>query len=283
MDKKWNLGFFILIGASLLYALITFLVFVTRGKSRILVRRKIALGTLVVSLSVMIGTGSIAFGQSSSATPTVSATRTPTPLCYTQAPPTITPTRTATVTLIPTCYTQAPPTVTPIVTQPPISTCYTPTPTASPTPTVPVITATPTVTPTVTPMCYTPIPPTPTRTVTPAITRTATRTRTIATRTAKLTATRTATTTTTPTTTAIQSVVRTAIAAPFAFDGNGTFYWEAESLGTYINSWNITLLEINGVNLTNKWVSASSLPAKIDGKYYINYQSTSLYGHFEAK
>jgi hypothetical protein len=42
------------------------------------------------------------------------------------------------------------------------------------------------------------------------------------------------------------------------------------------------VLNINGVNLTNKYISASGLPAKIDGKYYIYYKGSYAWSHFEA-
>jgi type V secretory pathway adhesin AidA len=55
------------------------------------------------------------------------------------------------------------------------------------------------------------------------------------------------------------------ISAPFTQDGAGTFYWQASNLGAYINSWNLSNLTVNGVNLTNLYVAAASLPAKING------------------
>jgi hypothetical protein len=73
------------------------------------------------------------------------------------------------------------------------------------------------------------------------------------------------------------------ISAPFTQDGAGTFYWQASNLGSYINSWNLTNLTVNGVNFTNLYVAASALPAKINGYWYISYTSTVAYGHFEAK
>ena len=75
----------------------------------------------------------------------------------------------------------------------------------------------------------------------------------------------------------------TAISAPFAKDGVGSFCWQASSLGTYVNSWNLVSLTINGVNYTNIWAAAGSLPAKINGFYYVSYSSTVAWGHFEAK
>jgi hypothetical protein len=54
-------------------------------------------------------------------------------------------------------------------------------------------------------------------------------------------------------------------------------------LGSYINSWNLTSLTVNGMNLTNVYVTSGSLPAKIGGFWYVTYVSTVAWGHFEAK
>jgi beta-xylosidase len=79
------------------------------------------------------------------------------------------------------------------------------------------------------------------------------------------------------------SPVTTIITAPFTQDGAGTFCWQSSNLGAYINSWNLTTLTVNGVNETNLYVAAGSLPAKINGYWYVGYTSSVSYGHFEAK
>jgi|GEM_PF-2816592 len=79
------------------------------------------------------------------------------------------------------------------------------------------------------------------------------------------------------------SPVTSTITVPFTFDGAGAFCWQASSLGAYINSWNTNSVAVNGVNFTNIWVSASSLPAKINGFYYVSYNSNVGWGHFEAR
>jgi mannan endo-1,4-beta-mannosidase len=129
---------------------------------------------------------------------------------------------------------------------------------------------------------------TPTRTSTVGITNTPTRTFTPPAVT--LTPTRTLTTgpINTPTITQTQptgacSPVTSTITAPFTYDGAGTFCWQSSNLGSYINSWNLTSLKVNGVNETNLYVAAGSLPAKINGFWYVSYNSTVSYGHFEAK
>ena len=138
---------------------------------------------------------------------------------------------------------------------------------------------------------FTPLPPTasptpsrtPTRTITPGgptftPTRTPTRTNT------PLPVTATRTPTVTPTGGAgTCSPVTATITAPFSKDGVGTFCWQTSSIPTDINSWNLTSLTVNGVNLTNLYVATSALPAKINGFWYISYNSTVAWGHFESK
>jgi pectate disaccharide-lyase len=72
----------------------------------------------------------------------------------------------------------------------------------------------------------------------------------------------------------------TAISVPFSKDGAGTFCYQASSLCSYINSWNLTTLEVNGTAYTNIWVSGSSI-APLNGAYTIRYVSAVAWGHFE--
>ena len=191
----------------------------------------------------------------------------------------------------PTCSgTPIAPTNTPVITN---------TPTRTLTPSATSVTVTPTRTPTC--ACVTPNTPTrtPTISATPAIsstpTVTSTRTRTP---TAGLTATRTATPTNTSVVTATRTLtptitptigvgacspVTSTITSPFTFDGAGTFCWQASTLGTYINSWNTTSVSVNGTSYNNVYASVASLPAKINGFWYISYNSAVAWGHFEAK
>jgi hypothetical protein len=77
--------------------------------------------------------------------------------------------------------------------------------------------------------------------------------------------------------------VTATITAPFTQDGAGAFCWQSSNLGAYINSWNLVSLTVNGVNATNLYVAVGSLPAKINGYWYVSYNSTVSWGHFEAK
>ena len=155
-------------------------------------------------------------------------------------------------------------TSTPTITMTPLPVTNTPTRTITPT----VITSTPTRTPTAGPITNTPtqtVGASPTRTLTAVVSSTLTRTLT-------------------PTPgTGTCAPVTSIITAPFTFDGAGTFCWQASTLATYINSWNLTSLKVNGVSFTNLYATTSSLPAKINGFWYISYSSTVAWGHFEAK
>ncbi|MGC1377731.1 MAG: cellulose binding domain-containing protein [Anaerolineales bacterium] len=195
--------------------------------------------------------------------PTYTVTRTPaitnTPTRTWTPVITNTPTRTPTITSTRTITLTPTRTLTPVITNTPTRTL------------TPGITYTPTRTPTVT--ATRTITPTSTRTLTPAITFTPTRTPTIG---------LTYTPTITPTG-GVCSPVTSTIAAPFTQDGVGTSCWQSTNLGTYINSWNVTSLTVNGVNETNLYVAAASLPAKIGGYWYVSYNSTVSFGHFETK
>jgi len=186
--------------------------------------------------------------------------------------PTSTVTKTSTITLTPTIIFTPTRTLTPAT--------LTPTTGASPTRT---FTVGPTFTRTLTPV-FTLTPtrtfttgPTATKTLTPVISLTPspgaspTRTFTVA-----------PTITQTQTTSACSPVTST-ITAPFTYDGAGTFCWQSSNLGTYVNSWNTTSVSINGTSFTNVYVAAGSYPAKVNGYWYVSYNSALSYGHFETK
>ena len=154
------------------------------------------------------------------------------------------------------------------------------TPTKTNTPTGPTATFPPTGTMTRTATrTNTPVGPTPTftRTPTPTLGASPTKTNTPTGPTATFTR------TPTPGSGGTCSPVTSTITAPFTFDGAGTFCWQSTNLGMYINSWNNVSVTLNGVNVTNVYVAAGSYPAKIGGFWYVSYNSTVAWGHFEAK
>jgi PKD repeat protein len=73
------------------------------------------------------------------------------------------------------------------------------------------------------------------------------------------------------------------VSAPFTKDGAGTSCWQVNNISSHINSWNLTTLTVNGVDFTNQWVPVGSLPPKINGYWYIYYNSAVSFGHFEAR
>ena len=71
-----------------------------------------------------------------------------------------------------------------------------------------------------------------------------------------------------------------AVSVPFAKDGAGDFCFQTTSLCTYINSWNLTTLEVNGTAYTNLYVASQAI-APLNGTYTIHYNSSVAWGHFE--
>ena len=74
---------------------------------------------------------------------------------------------------------------------------------------------------------------------------------------------------------------RTDISPPFAIDGVGEFCWQATSLGSFVLSWNLDVLRINGKDYKNVWTNG--FPPKINGKYFVYYKSSVDVGHFETR
>ncbi len=73
------------------------------------------------------------------------------------------------------------------------------------------------------------------------------------------------------------------ISAPFTYDGSGDRYWMISNVPSFINSWNLESLTINGVDFTNQWVGSGGLPAKINGYYYIHYDGNFGWSHLEIR
>jgi cellulose 1,4-beta-cellobiosidase len=71
------------------------------------------------------------------------------------------------------------------------------------------------------------------------------------------------------------------VSAPYVKDGAGDICVQVASLCTYINSWNLTTLEINGTSYLNQYVFTNTI-APLNGTYTIHYVSTVAWGHFES-
>lgn len=67
---------------------------------------------------------------------------------------------------------------------------------------------------------------------------------------------------------------------PFAKDGAGEFCYVISGNISYVNSWNTSMVQINGVDYTNKW--SNSMPARVNGNYYVRYAGQYAWSHFEA-
>ena len=72
----------------------------------------------------------------------------------------------------------------------------------------------------------------------------------------------------------------TTISLSYTQNGEGEYCWFTTDDISYVNSWNTATVEINGVDFTNTW--SNSMPAKIDGGYYIYYDGPYAWSHFEA-
>lgn len=67
---------------------------------------------------------------------------------------------------------------------------------------------------------------------------------------------------------------------PFSQNGAGEYCWFTADGINYVNSWNMAVVEINGVDYTNTW--SNSMPATVDGGYYIYYQGNYGWSHLEV-
>jgi endoglucanase len=72
----------------------------------------------------------------------------------------------------------------------------------------------------------------------------------------------------------------TSISIPFSQDGTGDYCWVTTTEIAYVNSWNLDMLLINGVDYTNTW--SNNLPPAENGEWIIEYSSSVGWGHFEA-
>lgn len=66
---------------------------------------------------------------------------------------------------------------------------------------------------------------------------------------------------------------------PFSRDGVDDTCYFFYTLGGNINSWNAGVVNLNGQNITNTYVPASSYPAPVDGGYYLYYRGDVPWSH----
>ncbi len=70
-------------------------------------------------------------------------------------------------------------------------------------------------------------------------------------------------------------------ALPLVINGKGESCYVTSGNITHINSWNMQLVEINGVAYTNTW--SNKMPARINGNYYIHYVGKYRWSHLRVK
>lgn len=71
-----------------------------------------------------------------------------------------------------------------------------------------------------------------------------------------------------------------AVSLPLVINGVGDFCRVTSGTISNVNSWNTARIEINGVAYTNRW--SSSMPARINGNYYIRYVGQYAWSHLEV-
>lgn len=71
------------------------------------------------------------------------------------------------------------------------------------------------------------------------------------------------------------------VGSPYTREGVGDFCFQTASLCSYINSWNMTTVEVNGTVYTNLYVTSSSI-APLNGMYVIHYVGPYAWSHFES-
>lgn len=70
------------------------------------------------------------------------------------------------------------------------------------------------------------------------------------------------------------------VSVPITHNGSGEYCYVTSGTMSYINSWNMEIVQINGVDYTNTW--SSTLPDPIDGQWYIYLKGNFDWSHFEA-
>jgi serine protease len=75
----------------------------------------------------------------------------------------------------------------------------------------------------------------------------------------------------------------TPVTIPYAADGavNTCVFFSAPS--SHVNSWNMSSVELNGVDVTNLWVGTANYPAACNGGYYLRAVGNFSWSHVEAQ
>src|SRR5512139_1154353 len=70
------------------------------------------------------------------------------------------------------------------------------------------------------------------------------------------------------------------VSGAYAQNGAGDVCFQAANLCSYINSWNLSALEVNGTDYTNRWVDSRNI-APLNGAYIVHYVGSFPWSHFE--
>jgi hypothetical protein len=74
----------------------------------------------------------------------------------------------------------------------------------------------------------------------------------------------------------------TPITAPFSYSGAGELCWSSTELGSYIQSWGADVVQVTGVDYTNKYVPTDQMLRDTTGTYYVYYKASTANGNFSA-
>lgn len=73
-----------------------------------------------------------------------------------------------------------------------------------------------------------------------------------------------------------------AVSTPYSLNGPMDTCVFFNGSTSHINSWNMSLVELNGVNVSNLWLSPSNYPATCNGGYYLRSVGSFPWSHVEA-
>jgi hypothetical protein len=73
------------------------------------------------------------------------------------------------------------------------------------------------------------------------------------------------------------------VSIPYTRDGAVTACVFFDATSSFINSWNMAAVEINGVGIANQWVAASRYPERCDGGYYLRSVGDFPWSHVEVR
>jgi hypothetical protein len=76
------------------------------------------------------------------------------------------------------------------------------------------------------------------------------------------------------------AIIRAAV--PFTRDGVGETCHFFTQIGGHINSWNTTAVNLNGQDITNRYLGSWNYPAPVGGGYYLYFKAPFAWSHVEV-